>query len=277
MTGYYEHHLAIKKDKLCPFKLGTIRESRTARCNWHNNIEILHCFQGCGAVQYGKDTVMLNEGDIVVMNSGVLHRPYSKDGMSYHFIIIDESFCLENGVDTSRICFDVHLREQEALELFTHAVENMQQYRKSPDTLTIAKVRASMLNLLIHLISLHSHPFLSTQQKPSASDAYTKKTLEYLNEHYSQPIALDALADLCGITKCHLSREFKRATGLTVLTYVNILRCKKAEMLLSEGKTVTETAIECGFDSLAYFSKTYKKITGSSPSESKKHSFLNKD
>ena len=134
-----------------------------------------------------------------------------------------------------------------------------------------------MLNLLIHLISLHSHPFLSTQQKPSASDAYTKKTLEYLNEHYSQPIALDALADLCGITKCHLSREFKRATGLTVLTYVNILRCKKAEMLLSEGKTVTETAIECGFDSLAYFSKTYKKITGSSPSESKKYSFLNKD
>ena len=75
-----------------------------------------------------------------------------------------------------------------------------------------------------------------------------------------------SIAAMCGITKYHLAREFKRITGQTVLTYLNALRCKKAQLLLSEGKTVTEAAFESGFESLSYFSRTYKRIMGAPPS-----------
>ena len=72
------------------------------------------------------------------------------------------------------------------------------------------------------------------------------------------------------ITKFHLIREFKRYTGQTVFTYINILKCKKAQSCLMDGLTVTETATECGFDNVSYFSQVYKKIMGVSPNKTKK-------
>ena len=92
----------------------------------------------------------------------------------------------------------------------------------------------------------------------------------YMEYRYNEQIGLDDLAKFCGITKHHLSREFKRFTGQTVLTYLNTLRCKSAEVCLSEGMSVTETAFECGFESVSYFSRTYKKIMGAPPSAAKK-------
>jgi len=75
---------------------------------------------------------------------------------------------------------------------------------------------------------------------------------------------------MCNITKYHLIREFKRYTGQTICTYVNILKCKRAEAFLVQGLTVTETATECGFDNVSYFSQVYKKIMGISPKKVKK-------
>lgn len=93
--------------------------------------------------------------------------------------------------------------------------------------------------------------------------------LEYLNENYTQSITLDELARLCGITKCHLAREFKRYTGQTVLTYVNSLRCQLAGLCISEGLSVTEAAYKSGFESLSYFSRVYKRLMGVPPSGGK--------
>ncbi|MBQ8432508.1 MAG: helix-turn-helix domain-containing protein [Clostridia bacterium] len=64
---------------------------------------------------------------------------------------------------------------------------------------------------------------------------------------------------VCEITECYLAREFKSYTGQTVMTYLNMVRCKNAEICLAEGKSVTETAYECGFESISCFSRTYKK------------------
>ena len=269
MTSYYEHHISLKKNKLCPFKLGIGRDEQPAPCNWHNNIEILMCFEGEGAVQYGEDTLPFESGDIVIVNSGELHRPYSKKGLYYCFIIIDESFCKENGLDTALIRFEKRFRDSETERLLKHAIERTTDYNAFSQPLTAARLRAAMLELLINLVTFHSMPDVSLNEKQSPSEQYVKKVLNHLNENYSLPISLDQLAAMCGITKFHLAREFKRLTGQTILTYTNVLRCKKAHILLASGKTVTETAIECGFESLSYFSRTYKKTMGVAPSKSK--------
>ena len=266
MNSYYEHHLALKKNKLCPFKLGIVNNEYSVPCNWHDNIEILLCFDGEGVIQYGKDTLSFEKGDIVVINSGELHRPYSQNKLCYYFIIIDESFCRENGLDTALICFQRKFRDAETERILRHTVERTNDYNAFSQPLTAARLRAAMLELLINLVSFHSVPDVKLDEKQSPSEAYVKKVLNHLNENYSLPISLDHLASMCGITKYHLAREFKRITGQTVLTYLNALRCKKAQLLLSEGKTVTEAAFESGFESLSYFSRTYKRIMGAPPS-----------
>ena len=73
------------------------------------------------------------------------------------------------------------------------------------------------------------------------------------------------------LSKYYFCRIFKNITGSTVIKYLNMYRCMKARELLSSGKyTVSEAALECGFENMSYFSKTYKAYSGSVPSMAKK-------
>ena len=57
-------------------------------------------------------------------------------------------------------------------------------------------------------------------------------------------------------------------TQTTINQYINMLRCNEAKVLLSQGKqSVTEIGTHCGFNSMSYFSKTYRKIIGELPSQ----------
>ena len=269
MTSYYEHHLTIKKNRLCPFKISSADTAFPVPCNWHNNIEIVLVTEGSGMLQYGKSVLSLAPRDIVIINSGTLHRPFSQSGMSYIFIIIDESFCKENGLDTSLLYFTEQLRDELTEKLIRNAFERKKDYFAYSDPLSAARLREAMLSLLIDICERHTRSTDQKTEQSTTSEEYVNKVLDHLNDCYSQPVSLDALAALCGITKYHLAREFKKYTGQTVFTYVNILRCKKAEMMISEGKTVTEAALESGFESPSYFSRTYKKLRGAPPSKSK--------
>jgi AraC-like DNA-binding protein len=101
----------------------------------------------------------------------------------------------------------------------------------------------------------------------SAAAARIKAVMTYMRSHLSEPVTLDEIAEHAGVSKYHLSREFKLSTGATIFDSLNILRCKEARHLLSSGATVSEAAHACGFENLSYFSRTFKKYTGKLPSE----------
>ena len=267
MEILYEHHDAIKQDRLCPFKLGSSADSLPAPSNWHENIEIILATSGRGFVQYGKDTLSFSEGEICVVNSGVLHRPYSIDGLSYYFMIIDERFCKENGLDITAVRFSRLFCDEKTRALYLSAAEAVKAYEKEISPLSTARLRLAMLALLTDLYERHAENESTATTSASHSESYVKGAMEYINDHYTEKIGLNELAAHLGISKCHLAREFKRIAGQTVLEYVNVLRCRRADALLGEGKSVTEAALESGFESLSYFSRTYKKLIGVSPSK----------
>ena len=265
----YEHHLSLKQDKLCPFRFKSSKNLRDSVCNWHTNIEILLVTDGEGRIQYGSDDIPLKKHDIVVVNSGDLHRIFSENGISFDYLIIDESFCRENGINTSERYFEKIFSEETTENICIRAHECYKKYKCDPTAIIVARLRLSVLELLIDLYENHSYSTANDQAIQKSPQDYVKKVLEYLAVRYTEPLTLEELAEVCGITKYHLAREFKRFTGQTIVTYINILRCKKAEACLSEGMTVTEAAGESGFDSISYFSRTYKKLMGISPSRKK--------
>jgi len=75
---------------------------------------------------------------------------------------------------------------------------------------------------------------------------------------------------MVNLTPYHFCNVFKAATGRTFVDYVNRYRMDIAERLLKEGATVTEAAAKVGYDNLNYFTKTFKRIKGVTPSEMKK-------
>lgn len=266
MEKLYEHHYKLKSDKLCPFKLERGERSDTYFYNWHENIEIVLIVDGEGAFQYSSDKPTVKRGDIIVINSGVIHRP-SPD-IEFYYLIIDESFFRENGFSVSELEFERLIRDDECKSLFLSVKDKMSEYksgRRHP-----AELRESVLSLIIHLYNNHLRKNEKREHSVSSEAGCVKSALAYINETYTEGISLSDIAAACGVTSSHLSRAFKQQTGQTVITYVNILRCKRAAISISEGTSITEAAIECGFESLSYFSRTYKRVIGYAPSEIKR-------
>ena len=96
----------------------------------------------------------------------------------------------------------------------------------------------------------------------------TKKILDYLNEHYTEQISLQDVADYMGVSGTHVSRLIKNDIGETFITLLNKIRIKESIRLLrSGGYKVYEIAEMVGYSNYAYFYQIFKKHTGVSPKD----------
>jgi two-component system response regulator YesN len=97
-----------------------------------------------------------------------------------------------------------------------------------------------------------------------------EKTLAYIADNYRDNLSLEHLAAQIAVNKSHLSRTFKKETGVLLTDYVNRFRVEKAKELLTFTELLTyEVAEEVGFADPAYFSNIFKKVTGQSPKDYK--------
>jgi AraC-like DNA-binding protein/ligand-binding sensor protein len=84
----------------------------------------------------------------------------------------------------------------------------------------------------------------------------------------AQSISIEKIAASLGISPGHLTRIFKRTTGLTCERYIMNQRVAAAQrMLLEPLATVSDVAEKCGFADPAYFARVFRKVSGRSPSE----------
>lgn len=82
-----------------------------------------------------------------------------------------------------------------------------------------------------------------------------------------EPLSMNEIAALVGISRRQLERLFQRHVGETPTKYYMNLRLRRArELLLQTAMPVTEVAIVCGFVSAAYFSRCFREVFGCSPS-----------
>jgi AraC-like DNA-binding protein len=270
MITRFEHHLQLKTNKLEPFKLHYLINRFDSPCNWHKNIEVIYITKGEGFIRYGTDEYALREGDLVIINSGSIHHLYSNAGIDYYCIIIDDEFCENNGIDIETYEFDKITRDEETASVFLEVAEMMKNEilkKNGDDRMAIPKVRRGMLSLMITLCEKHMIDDDENAKKKDRSEEHIKKALSYINENFNKDITLESLAQAVGISKYHLSREFKKFTGETIFTYTNIIRCRNAEICILDGMSVSDAAYASGFETMSYFSGTYKKLMGIHPSK----------
>jgi len=93
------------------------------------------------------------------------------------------------------------------------------------------------------------------------------KVINYMINHYSKPLNLKILADYVGISPSYLGNMFKDITGKSVIAYLIDIRINKAKQFLKDGLSISETAHKVGFCDIFYFSRTFKKHVGITPSE----------
>ncbi|MDO4294464.1 MAG: AraC family transcriptional regulator [Eubacteriales bacterium] len=89
--------------------------------------------------------------------------------------------------------------------------------------------------------------------------------LLYLNSHVREPVTLDQLSERFFISKHHLNKVFRRATGTTVFDYLLHKRVILAQQLLADGHSAQEAALQAGFGDYSSFYRAYRRILGHSP------------
>jgi len=118
---------------------------------------------------------------------------------------------------------------------------------------------------------LHDAPFITKYSKKEQERL--RRIYAYIDEHYQQKIEVHQVANLCNLTKSAFCRYFKKATGNTFIGFLNQYRISQAKRLLMLGKNSSEACYECGFESLSYFNRTFKKIAHENPRDFRKRHF----
>ena len=93
----------------------------------------------------------------------------------------------------------------------------------------------------------------------------------YIDNHFSEDLSLEEIAEMSGFSKYHFSRLFHDFTNMPFYKYVNWKRISYAEQLLSDPElSATQVAIQSGFASQSAFIRMFKNRNGCTPTDFRK-------
>ena len=93
-----------------------------------------------------------------------------------------------------------------------------------------------------------------------------ERALRLIDQNLSAPMSLEMLASAAGISPFHLSRSFRRITGLSIQGHIRERRLKEACRLLAETrKPLAEIAYDCGFSSQSRMTTVFRQILDTTP------------
>ena len=229
--------------------------------NWHPNIEILFFTGGTGSVILGEQTINVKSGDMVIINSNVAHSITADKKVYYYYLIPDNEFCLQNGIDTDNIKFSSYINDKTASELYQKCIG---EFETKTSVLRNAGIRAAVLNLLVY-IGRHYATAIPDKEKKELTKGINF-SIGYILSHINDKLTVDDLCYQAGLSKYYFVRQFKKTTGYTPIAFINITRCENAKKLLSQGDlSLAEIAEKSGFETTSYFIKTFKKYNGETP------------
>lgn len=97
--------------------------------------------------------------------------------------------------------------------------------------------------------------------------AEVRGVCEYLAAHLEDPVSLDELGKIAGLSKYHLLRAFTKETGITPYNYLETLRIDRAKSLLKQGMSPAAVAQNAGFSDQSHFTNAFKRFIGLTPGQ----------
>lgn len=254
------------------FKISAFKKSSSGYGkNFHEELEIKYYYEGSAATMIDNEVYSVGAGDVVVVNPYEIHTNVNIDSgnAGYYLIMLDLDLLLKSapfGLDL-RSCLLSEgkritnlIRESGELSGLIVRIYDELTGKRENYRLMVYSLASELLTLLLrdHLASERGARGASLSGKTAELIA---PALSKIFKDYKNPISVDELAALCGVSKYHFCRVFKSKMGLTVVEYINSYRLSVAEILLkNEGLSTEEVALSCGFNDASYFYRCYKKI-----------------
>lgn len=127
---------------------------------------------------------------------------------------------------------------------------------------------SNTIRLLIELDKLFADESLSLLQ-PESTDPFIESIVNYVQEHITDPINLDQIAEHLFISKSALCHKFRQKTNMTINQYIHIKKIYYAQDLIYNGANATQVSQDIGYNYYTTFYYNYKKILGKAPGRNK--------
>lgn len=125
-------------------------------------------------------------------------------------------------------------------------------------------VDTAVQTLAVALVGAAGHEH--DHSKPRLSSPRLGRTIEYIEAHLDDDLAIADLATVAAMSNYEFARAFKAAVGMSPLKYVTQRRVDRAkEMLNNSGLSVTEIALACGFCNSQHFATIFRRLVHATP------------
>lgn len=229
-----------------------------------------------------KDTVhYLEKGDLVFIIPGELHHAvYSRDGGCEILMIYFKKEHIDWNMFPDRNASDT---PQEKLQSFMGSIPALYQEdfvglltRMLTENAGIDEYSMGFMKCYLHeaLLMLMRYSVMNEEEPQllNSRDADILLATKYIYKNYRKPLSLEEVSAQAALSPTYFSKKFKQVTGMGFKEYLNFVRLKHAQTaLLTTNNTITDIALENGFNDSNYFKDLFKKIYGKSPREFRKH------
>ena len=255
---------------------------KNVKIHWHEEAEIIVIKKGEGIVSVDLTEYKVSMGDAVFVMSGQLHSisQLGNSTMEYENILFRPSMLKSAGKDLCWEKFISPLLSGTApvspyLPSDMMVKSGIADYIRNIDSLCDEKNSGYQLAvkgylfLVIHCLS--SGIAVTSERTPKKHLKKIKSVLSYVEEHYSEDISVEDMAELCFYSKSYFMKFFKESMGMSFITYLNDYRLETAaNKLRATDDNILEIAEACGFDNLSYFNRSFKKKYGITPGKYRK-------
>ena len=155
------------------------------------------------------------------------------------------------------------LSAQDFTKVSERIYDMMEEYTERSDGWQTA-----MYSSFLRLCTRLSRCYEKSSEMSSTGAMKLAKVSAFIEKNYSRSISISELAGVAGYSERQLTRLFREIFSETPVGYITRLRMRKAEELLRlTDETIGEIAWQCGYDDQNYFTRAFRKHTGSSPTE----------
>ncbi|WP_286316388.1 AraC family transcriptional regulator [Romboutsia ilealis] len=243
--------------------------------HWHTECEIIRILEGEFSLIINDKKFLAKKGDLFFIHDGMFHGG-TPNNCIYECIVFDIKILLkQNHVCTKQIQ-DIINQKKIIGPLLSSNIEGLKsccdalfESMKSIKTGYEFLIQGSLYYLIGLVLRFDLY-----KSKNKGNKRIQEKTLHFKNvltlieSEYQSPLTLEDLSKAAGMTPKYFCRFFSEMTNKTPIEYLNYYRIESAcEQLLTTDYSITEVALNSGFNDASYFIKMFKKHRGITPKQ----------
>lgn len=247
--------------------------------HWHKEAEFTMITDGNCTYQIQLCPYPVNAGDLIFVPPLVLHSIHSNTdpAMTSETFVFHMNYLGMGNADICAVKYLTPLAMQkiippyiikkehpvyaDALSIF-HKISQLYHAKPIGYELRIKSLLLELIALLLPFCQEDS----AFSQLSNEHTSKLKAVLEFIEQHYADPLSVADLASVCCFSEYHFMRFFKKYMGESAMEYVRNVRLAKAAELFEQGaQSSLEVSLSYGFNNLSYFHREFKEKYGMTP------------